>query len=1247
MKIKIIVLLFVLSSVGFSAVKDSSDFPYKYESFVVPGSSGFTYSGTSPSSTYNTTDGDVLTNDTSTTGSYQSSYWYRTWTADTTAGYAVEVRLKVISSADTGTNINRGWWLSVGENGTGAILSFFDGSVKHRGASLSTIITASNTDAFHTYRIVVRPGGSYFDVYRDGSLVVINRATATVWEEIGFGDPTTATDCPDSKVQIDYIRWDPLGGYAPVSTVNTLNYDSTAESLKVDGYEVFGPHAASVGGQTGWTVSKSGSGDHYTITRTNVQTLEWKTYIDRVNSNVWEFTHNVKNNSGSAKSISNLQFSFDDGAYAYHRFTKAHADQWTKNIATETIDIGNRLGYVMLHDTNNDFQNAEIHFYMPEWLDTRGSLSTNTGGKVFSGTIFYDFDDNGNQVSYNLAAGATRTIKYRVGYFAATEAMLKDSETPIDMTDCYLYRWNAAKMLAMGYPLPEIADAYINMDKDSVNFANKYEGNVLPDSSGFTYGGATPASTYNSTNGSILTSKTNDTAGYQTSYWYRSWTANVTNGYSAEIRLKVVTSADSGTDINRGWWFVVGENSTGALLSIFDNSIKLRGSSLTNILYTGSNTDAFHTYRIVINPGGTTFDLYRDGILVIDDYATVNTLSYDLCFGDPTSSSACPDTKVDVDYIRWDVATMAYNPLRVAMKDSNDFADKYESSGLPDTSGYTYNGTSPANTYNTSASGILTTDTYTAAGYQTSGWQKTIVSADPNRGLTLETRLKVINSADSGTDINRGFWLLAGIDNKGAILSLFNDCIRFRAGTLDKILTCDNASAYHVYRIVVLPGAKDFKFFRDGELIVCKPVTSTSDIYNVYFGDPTTSSVCPDTKVEIDYVRVDDYAAIPVKADSNSIYPGHINTVNWSDLSNEDVLPSLAESGTGIVVFRNDDFLDISHGLSQNGSYSTLPANLNNVLDRVDTLGMKSIWWFSIRGALNAGTTRNNGNADPILVAHPEWFLSTSYWSGMYRYADMFSDGWKGWCLDKIESDIAAAPLLDGFAFDEPYFYNVLSKVVGGTRTTFARNGINFLDEINASVKSKGTNRIVIANFWVPSEYAFDFFDFTVQEGPGLSWVTPLTCGKSSGARGIGNAYSWELTLTHFSELYLKDQVGLGWVHQGWHYPVGKDKSAVNALLRFLGHARLLYGIRLGDNDITHLELELNGRRYLFLINSSAQQKTFTTRLKNAVPQGCTIGDVIVDTSSATTYSTINVPTGMLVENLVLPANSIYRVQWR
>lgn len=381
-------------------------------------------------------------------------------------------------------------------------------------------------------------------------------------------------------------------------------------------------------------------------------------------------------------------------------------------------------------------------------------------------------------------------------------------------------------------------------------------------------------------------------------------------------------------------------------------------------------------------------------------------------------------------------------------------------------------------------------------------------------------------------------------------------------------------------------------------------------------------------------------------------YPGHIMALRWEGANDDKMLEWMARAGTGIVILQMADFRDISHGLSWEGDYDRVPPNMGTVIDKIHRLGMKAVCWFSIRGVFKdpAGDPkRNAGKPDALLARHPEWFLPNAvYWHNLYGYADMFSEGWKQWVLTKLASDLKRMPSLDGFAFDEPYFFGLQVGRSGDKVVTFARNGRDFLRDIHRTIKGFGQDKLVVANFWFPAADAFDFLDYAVQEGPGISEYTPLTRGKSCGARGIGEFFSWPFVYSHFGQLYVQHPVGIGWVHPEWYFvcrPHDKDPGAIADLLRFLGHAKLLAGRRI-DADVSQLELELDRRRYLFLVNSSDKPRTIRATLYRPLPADCRQGRVTVDDDRTTEHRTIAAPAGRTVEIGVVKPRSILRVEW-
>jgi lysophospholipase L1-like esterase len=172
--------------------------------------------------------GGILTLDTGSTtmgGSSSGGRWYSAYDAGEvwresglsyTAGYTIEIRAKVIAGEELGDkSIN----LMTAPDSTSsrAVLTLSESQTQFAGL---TVDTTSNTDQFHTYRVVQTPGFDAFYVFREDSSGDMAEAFSGVAGS-GSGPYFNIGDGSSSfggKVEIDYIAFTP-GAYAPVGVI--------------------------------------------------------------------------------------------------------------------------------------------------------------------------------------------------------------------------------------------------------------------------------------------------------------------------------------------------------------------------------------------------------------------------------------------------------------------------------------------------------------------------------------------------------------------------------------------------------------------------------------------------------------------------------------------------------------------------------------------------------------------------------------------------------------------------------------------------------------------------------------------------------------------------------------------------------------------------------------------------------------------------------------------------------------------
>lgn len=341
---------------------------------------------------------------------------------------------------------------------------------------------------------------------------------------------------------------------------------------------------------------------------------------------------------------------------------------------------------------------------------------------------------------------------------------------------------------------------------------------------------------------------------------------------------------------------------------------------------------------------------------------------------------------------------------------------------------------------------------------------------------------------------------------------------------------------------------------------------------------------------------------------------GHIFTARWSQLRDEKLLQQLADAGTKIITIQGDDYQDIGQGVSGSGDYDAAPEDMTRVLARIHALGMKAIWWFSIKGVLRAGSERNGGKGSPLLAEHPDWFTGGTYWDGRYQGAEMFSADWKNWILAKLRRDLTRFPI-DGFGFDEPYFVGVNTLDKDGT--TYARNGYDFLSQISSTIKSFGAGKIVLTNYWTPVSDEWKFFDFMMTENSSLAYLTDVTLGKHGAGHPGGQTdddsklFTWSLTFNHLIYNFGDFDQVLGWSHPEWFLDVRdgqKDPADIARLLKVSGSGTRIFAAEIAP-QVRQIEAQLprvlaGKNRYVIIIGNTGKSAATATIALRKIPTG-------------------------------------------
>jgi len=221
---------------------DSASFASKYEGNVLPTAAGLGFAlldpnaiagGANDPASLGTSGGvDYLRIDTDNNARASDGFWYQvnggpatTWNPDDNAlgGYTVEFRA-IIRAANSA---QFGFGVAMIDQNTDGLMQFFNDKVigPNDSAALGAVPTAANNDTWHTFRIASYSpndtnAGQIFRTWRDGvEIGQLAQNTNFLGEILRFGDFVSGS--AEVNVDIDYLRWDTTGAYAPVPEPST------------------------------------------------------------------------------------------------------------------------------------------------------------------------------------------------------------------------------------------------------------------------------------------------------------------------------------------------------------------------------------------------------------------------------------------------------------------------------------------------------------------------------------------------------------------------------------------------------------------------------------------------------------------------------------------------------------------------------------------------------------------------------------------------------------------------------------------------------------------------------------------------------------------------------------------------------------------------------------------------------------------------------------------------------------------
>lgn len=304
--------------------------------------------------------------------------------------------------------------------------------------------------------------------------------------------------------------------------------------------------------------------------------------------------------------------------------------------------------------------------------------------------------------------------------------------------------------------------------------------------------------------------------------------------------------------------------------------------------------------------------------------------------------------------------------------------------------------------------------------------------------------------------------------------------------------------------------------------------------------------------------------------------PGHQFQVSWPELNDDKLMERYAKAGAGVMVWTSPDFADVAHGVSWGTDYDKAPDGFREALKKVHKLGMKTLLWFSPRGALRAPAGNERPKADVNIKLHPEWFLSETHWYGLYQTINPFVDAASQWMNDKIRLDMERYPDIDGIALDTfPFSGTTMGP---DNKTTLVRSEQNWLQKFSNTVHSFGKDKLVMANGGMPLYDDYDYYDYTVAEHPllmdmdAVTRKSPFTRPYAAGSPFLtdpNNVDFWAMPLKFMYYNFCDYNSVLGWTHPHWvmlkdGYTNGKSvDDHIAPLWYIMGRGERTYGAQI------------------------------------------------------------------------------------